>query len=148
MRIPKGDSKLDRKDSLDRIQKEWQQLTGNNILGISPLCKQLKNFGWVFTTTQGQSTSKFPFLRVTFVGKWLGLSIEFFFFNIGMKLHLVYIREFKICDLQVFIFRKKKNKPRYGIYQKRDTRKWGSNNLNTITFLLKEGFLTVPIIWQ
>lgn len=69
MRIAKGNSKADRKDSLHRIQKESQDLTGKDILGIPPLSKELKNFGWVFTTTQEQSTSKFSFLRVTFITK-------------------------------------------------------------------------------
>lgn len=69
MRIPKGNHKLDRKDSLYRIEKAKGELTENNILGLSLLNKQFENFGWIFTTTGGQSTSKFLFLRIMFRGK-------------------------------------------------------------------------------
>lgn len=45
MRIPKGNHKLDRKDSLYRIEKAKEELTENNILGLSLLNKQFEN--WV-----------------------------------------------------------------------------------------------------
>lgn len=68
MRIPKGNGKLDRKDSLYRIEKARWELTGN-ILGLSLENKQFKNFGWVFTTTGDQSTCRFLFLRIVFRSK-------------------------------------------------------------------------------